>query len=142
MVTVPLIVPEVPALRRDPVVAYMNDLFTRPCPLTADVAIDVTQIVDDIVGMLACHVSQVFEWLPYNLRVEDQVPAEDGARVAWLREWYLVRGRAVADRFRSALVTAYGPDRGARALAAEVYEISEYAAPLDARRDQLFPREA
>ncbi|HUG90842.1 MAG TPA: PIG-L family deacetylase, partial [Planctomycetaceae bacterium] len=29
MVTVPPVVPHVPALRRDPVVAYMSDLFTR-----------------------------------------------------------------------------------------------------------------
>ena len=33
MVTVPLVVPDVPILARDPVVAYMPDLFTRPYPL-------------------------------------------------------------------------------------------------------------
>ena len=32
LVTVPRIAPEAPALRRDPVVASMVDLFTRPCP--------------------------------------------------------------------------------------------------------------
>ncbi len=30
MVTVPHVCPEVPALRRDPVVAYVSDVFTRP----------------------------------------------------------------------------------------------------------------
>jgi LmbE family N-acetylglucosaminyl deacetylase len=140
MVTVPHIVPDVPALRRDPVVAYMNDLFTRPCPFTADVALDVTSLVDTIVELLACHRSQVFEWLPYNQRVEDQLPESDADRRIWLRQWYVQRARAVADRFRSALVAAYGPTRGAQVQFAEAYEISEYAAALDGQlRARLFP---
>src|SRR5574340_1504974 len=42
LVTVPHVVPEAPALRKDPVVAYMADLFTRPCALAPDVVLDVT----------------------------------------------------------------------------------------------------
>lgn len=140
LITVPHVVNDVPALRRDPIVAYMNDLFTKPCPLTAHVTIDVTPLVSEIVALLACHRSQVFEWLPYNQRVEDQVPADEPGRIAWLRSWYLQRAQAVADRFRGALVQTYGADRGHAAQAAEVYEISEYAAPMDdEHRSQLFP---
>ena len=75
MVTVPLIVPDVPILRRNPVLAYMTDLFTRPSPLEADVVLDVDAHVDTIVAMLACHRSQVFEFLPYNQGVPEQVPS-------------------------------------------------------------------
>ncbi|MGE0756914.1 MAG: PIG-L deacetylase family protein [Pirellulaceae bacterium] len=141
MVTVPHVVGDVPALRQDPVVAYMNDLFTRPCPLSPDVVIDITDQVDEIVAMLACHRSQVFEWLPYNHRLEHTLPPDDASRLAWLREWYLRRACAVAERFRGALQAAYGADRGSRIACAEAYEISEYASQLsDAQRQRLFPR--
>jgi LmbE family N-acetylglucosaminyl deacetylase len=140
MVTVPLVVPEVPALRKDPVVAYMNDLFTKPCPLDPDIVIDITDHVDTIVAMLACHRSQVYEWLPYNQGILDQVPNDERGRLAWLREWFLPRPRKVADRFRDALIATYGPQRGPVIQFAEAYEISEYAAPLDAAaRKRLFP---
>ena len=138
MVTVPHIVPDVPALRADPIVAYMNDLFTKPCPLQADIVLDVTPHLDQIIDMLACHVSQVFEWLPYNLRVEDQMPNDSAARRKWMSAWYEERARSVANRFRPALMTAYG-EQGSKIEFAEAYEISEYAGKLnDAVRQRLF----
>ncbi|RPI87611.1 MAG: PIG-L family deacetylase, partial [Planctomycetaceae bacterium] len=66
LVTVPPICSDVPVLRRDPVVACMNDLFTRPCALAPDVVIDVTCELATIVAMCACHESQFFDWLPFN----------------------------------------------------------------------------
>ncbi|HUT93121.1 MAG TPA: PIG-L deacetylase family protein [Thermoguttaceae bacterium] len=141
LVTVPHVVPEVPPLRRDPVVAYMVDLFTKPCPLVPDVAIDVTDQIDTIVSMLACHGSQVFQWLPYLAGVLDQVPGNEAERRAWLREWFTRQVKPRADRFREALVAAYGPERGSRIEYAEVYEVSEYAAAADDEtRRRLFPR--
>ena len=83
LVTVPALVPEVPALKRDPVVAYLPDRFTRPNSLRGDVVLDVGEQVDSIVAMLACHASQVFEWLPYNRGILEQVPAGDRERRAW-----------------------------------------------------------
>lgn len=140
LVTVPAIVPEVPILRSDPVVGYLPDRFTKPTPLAADVVVDAGQYVETVVDMLACHVSQVFEWLPFNRRASDQVPAEPAARREWLRDWYLERLRPQADRYREQLVARYGRQRGESIEYAEAFEISEYAAPLDdeARR-RLFP---
>ncbi|MHB0958073.1 MAG: PIG-L deacetylase family protein [Pirellulaceae bacterium] len=139
MVTVPLVAPDVPALARDPVVAYLPDLFTRPYPLVPDVAMDIAGELETVVDMLACHQSQVFEFLPFNQRIVDQVPQEEGERRAWLRRWYgdIIRPRA--DRFRAALVRQYGESRGGRVEWAEAFEISEYASPLDAvARKRLF----
>jgi hypothetical protein len=136
---VPLVVPDVPALSRDPVVAYMPDLFTRPYPFVPDVAMDISEQMDTIVDMLACHQSQVFEFLPFNQRVADQVPQDETERRRWLRRWYgdIIRPRA--DRFRDALVRQYGEPRGRRIEWVEAFEISEYAAPLDAAaRRRLF----
>ncbi len=140
LVTVPGIVPELPILARDPIVAYMVDRFTKPCPLQPDVVIDVTEQVDTIVRMLACHESQVFDWLPFNRGAAGSVPEASAARLAWLKDWYASLFRPVADRFREALVARYGAERGGRIEFAEVYEISEYAGQLDAaRRERLFP---
>src|SRR5262249_15509590 len=66
LVTVPAIVPDVPHLRRDPVVAYLPDNFQKPYPLDPAVVVDVGAVLDKIVAMLCCHESQFFEWLPYN----------------------------------------------------------------------------
>lgn len=140
MVTVPRVVPDVPTLKKDPVVAYMPDLFTKPCPLTADVVIDVTDELDTIVSMLACHRSQVFQWMPYLEGTLDEVPTDEEDRFVWLRDWYVREVRPRAVRYRKELIRAYGEERGSRIECAEVYEISEYAATLDdAARQRLFP---
>ena len=98
--------------------------------------------VDAIVAMLACHRSQVYEWLPYLAGVLDQVPGDEAERLAWLREWFGQHVRPRADRFREALVAAYGPQRGPRIEYCEAYEISEYAAAAnEPTRRRLFPRE-
>jgi LmbE family N-acetylglucosaminyl deacetylase len=139
LVTVPTLVPEAPILRKDPVVAFMPDRFTRPTPLKGDVVIDVTGEIDATVDMLACHRSQVFEWLPYNQNIQDQLPADEAGRLRWLRKWYLQRLRPQADRYRAELMATYGEKRGAAIEYAEIYEISEYASPLDdTARARLF----
>ena len=140
MVTVPHVVPEVPALKRDPVVACMTDLFTRPAPLSVDIAIDVDDQIDTIVAMLACHRSQVFEWLPYEEGILDTVPTDPAGEREWLRTWYTGHIRIRADRFRQRLIETFGEGRGGAVEYAEAYEISEYATqPDEALRRRLFP---
>ncbi len=102
--------------------------------------IDVGGEVDRIVDMLACHESQVYEWLPFNRGAADAVPKDDAARRLWLRGWFLDYLRPQANRYRQELIAAYGRPRGEQIEYAEIFEISEYAAPLgsEARR-RLFP---
>ena len=140
LVTVPSLVREVPALSRDPVVGYMPDRFTKPAPLQGDVVLDVGPQLETIVDLLACHESQVFEWLPLNQGLMADVPADPTGRRAWLSRWFLQRLRPQADRYRRELVATYGYERGSRVEWAEAYEISEYAAPLTPElRCKLFP---
>jgi LmbE family N-acetylglucosaminyl deacetylase len=140
LVTVPNVLADCPPLTRDPVVAYMPDLFSKPCPLEAEVVLDVTEQLDSIVAMLACHRTQVFEWLPYEEGILAEVPEADGEKTAWLREWYRRHMLPRAERFRADLVAAYGPQRGGRIEFCEVYEFSQYAAAADLpRRERLFP---
>ena len=114
LVRVPNVLPHIPALDRDPVVAYCGDLFDRPVPLRADVVLDCSARLNDIADLLACHASQVFEWLPYTLGLLDEVPVEPARRQAWLKQFFSRRTRALAHRFAPHLSHA------------EVYEISEY----------------
>jgi LmbE family N-acetylglucosaminyl deacetylase len=140
LVTVPSLVPEVPALVRDPVVAYLPDRFTRPNPLRGDVVVDIGKEVDTIVDMLACHASQVYEWLPFNRGLVEAVPADDRARREWLSQWFREIIRPRADRYRQELMATYGAQRGAKIEYIEAFEVSEYGAPLDDQaRARLFP---
>jgi LmbE family N-acetylglucosaminyl deacetylase len=124
MVTVPAICPDTPHLPVDPVIAYLPDQFQKPYPFRPTVAVDVTPVFDRLIAMLHCHQSQFYEWLPYNGRYADQVPAEDAARRAWLAEHIAPRLRVQAERFRELL--------GRPAEYAEGFEACEYGAPLDA----------
>lgn len=140
MVTVPAVAPDTPHLRRDPVIAYLPDDFQKPYPLQPSVLVDVGTVLPQIVGMMHCHTSQFYEWLPYNQGIADQVPAGEEARRAWLAQQVQARLRARANKYRDLLVRAYGPERGARVEHVEAFEGCEYGAPLDdAARRRLFP---
>ncbi|CAN0502299.1 unnamed protein product, partial [Phaeothamnion confervicola] len=76
LLTVPAICPDVPHLRKDPVIAYLSDDFNRPYPFKASVVVDIRDAWDSKISMLDAHVSQFYEWLPYNRQVEADVPAD------------------------------------------------------------------
>src|SRR5207237_8785747 len=64
MVTVPNVVSEVPALRKNPVFLNFYDNFTRPQPFRPDIVVSIDDVYDKKIDMLDAHVSQVYEWLP------------------------------------------------------------------------------
>jgi LmbE family N-acetylglucosaminyl deacetylase len=139
MVTVPAVCPETPHLERDPVILYLSDDFKKPVPFSADIVVDIGPEMDTLINMLHCHVSQFYEWLPYNGGYADQVPADEKARRQWLGEWMRRRLRPLADRHRDRVVQTYGVERGHRIEFIEAFEVSEYGSPLDeAARARLF----
>src|SRR5262249_18633788 len=100
---------------------------------------DVTDRLETIVRMMSAHRSQFFEWLPFNDRRLEEVPLDEAEKLAWLRRRYEKKIAIFADRYRNALVAEYGTERGAAIHYCEVFEISEYAAPLDSSaRRRLF----
>ena len=127
LVTVPHVVPHVPALRTDPVVAFLPDLFTRPAPLRVDVIIDTSEQMETIAKMLACHRSQLFEWLAYQADILDTVPEDESEKLAWVRSWIERQVRPRAERFRDELVARFGDAKGNTMEFVELFEISEYA---------------
>ncbi|MEZ6147135.1 MAG: PIG-L deacetylase family protein [Planctomycetaceae bacterium] len=140
MVTVPPIVPEVPALRDNPIIAYLSDTFERPYRLAPTVAVDIEPVLDKVVAMLDCHESQFYEWLPYNMRREDEVPSDPDERLKWLKGFYLGWIDSFADRHRDLVIATYGPERGRTIRYIEAFEPCEYGAPLnEAAIKRLFP---
>jgi LmbE family N-acetylglucosaminyl deacetylase len=123
LVTVPRILPDTPALSKDPVVASMVDLFQRPVPFCPDFVLDGTPEFDRVVDLLSCHVSQVFEFLPVSFNAPEPVPSDPKERNSWLARWFAT---SIAGR-----VEAFAPllDAPPAALL-EAYEVSEYASQL------------
>lgn len=139
-VTVPNVAPLTPHLERAPVLGYFQDGFMLPNPFVPHVAIDTDSVFERKIDMGDCHVSQVYEWMPYNGGILDQVPTDPAARRAWFAERHTRRFAAVADGARETLVRLYGEEHGRAVRTAEAVMISPYGRglqPSDYRT--LFP---
>jgi len=140
LVTVPHVVPTVPALRKDPVVAYLPDHFTRPNPLRPDVILDISDQVSTIARMLACHRTQLFEWLAYEADILDTVPDDESAKLSWVQSWIMRHIAYRVERHHDELVKRFGEYQAGNLKAIEMFEISEYAGKADAAKiAELFP---
>ena len=137
MVVVPHLVPEVPALRKNPVFLYYEDGFQRPNPFRPDIAVAIDTVADKKIDALDSHVSQFYEWLPWVAGTLEDVPKDPGARKAWLKRSRLREPNAAT---RASLVKWYGAEKGNAVKYYEAFEICEYGAqPNEARIRQLFP---
>jgi N-acetylglucosamine malate deacetylase 1 len=140
LLTVPAICPDVVHLPDMPVILYFSDGFRKPCRFEPHVVVDVGESFEKVVGMLHCHQSQFYEWLPYNAGYLDKVPGADEDRRRWLGERMARRIRPLAERYRDLVVWTYGAERGGQVQLIEAFEVSEYGSPLDAAaRARLFP---
>jgi N-acetylglucosamine malate deacetylase 1 len=140
MVTVPNIVASVPHLRRNPVFMYMPDRFTQPTPFVPDIMVAVDDVIEKKIDMYHCHVSQMYEWLPYNANRLEQVPQGSAERRAWLAESRKPQTARQADEHRELLVKLYGAERGNQIRYAEGFAVSEYGSrPSLEELKKLFP---
>jgi Uncharacterized proteins, LmbE homologs len=128
MVTVPTILPEVPFLKKNPMFLFMSDEFIHPEAFKADVAIDIDDVIEKKMDMYHQHKSQMYEWLPFNQGILDQVPASDADRRKWLGEKR--KGGSDATPYRDKLIEIYGPEKGAKIKYCEAFEDSGYGAKL------------
>lgn len=138
MVTVPTILPEVLYLEKNPVFLYMSDRFTHPEPFQADVCVIIDDVIDKKMDMYHQHTSQMYEWLPFNQGILDEVPETDSARRAWLAERRQVAFSA--DPYREKLIEQYGEALGSRIKYCEAFQDSEYGSRLTEENiERLFP---
>ncbi len=140
LLKVPNVLPLVPVADRDPVVLFMDDPFTKPEPLRADVALDITPVIEAKLAAVGAHESQVLEWLPWIGGYASEMPADDAGRRAYASGRIATEAERAADRHRAALADRYGEQAGGAVRYAEAFEVSEYAAPLTAEAARsLFP---
>jgi hypothetical protein len=136
MVLVPIVCPDAPVLRRNPVYLYMEDEFSKPYPFRPDVVVAINDVWAKKVDSLDAHVSQFYEWLPWVDGKLEEVPREAHARREWLDSQMR---RALSPDIRAALAARYGAAAGA--LRAEAYELCEYGRqPSREELDALLPR--
>lgn len=150
LLVVPNFCPDVPAMKKNPVIMYFYDHFRNP-PFVADVAIRIDDVIDEKFKIAACHESQVFEWLPYTKGTLDQVPTDPEARLAWLHEPRIPRNGPLdesmltknllgsqseyreavpAVKARRQLIERYGEEVGMGTYFAETFAVCEYGEPL------------
>jgi LmbE family N-acetylglucosaminyl deacetylase len=137
LVTVPFFTSDTPALFKNPVFVYVQDRFTRPNPIRLDVAVSIDDVVDVKLGGLDAHVSQMYEWGPFQEGRLDQVPKEAEARRAWLKKEQF--SRPISADVRQALKKWYGEQAGSIRYA-EGFEICELGRqPSASELRRLFP---
>ncbi len=141
MVTVPKYLPEVPALRKNPVFLYASDRFMKPYPFQADIAVGIDSVIDKKLQVLLGMVSQFYEGgVSGSEEMMPSDPEKQKARWAALKEGFAERSRGIADRFRPSLEVWYGRDRAAGFKYAEAFEICEYGRRPDREEiRKLFP---
>ena len=136
MVTVPNIVTDVPALRKNPVFLYYSDRFTRPQPFRPDIVVSIDDTFDKKTAMLDAHVSQMYEWLPWLDGKLDEVPKDPAARKKWLAQ---DRPGLMQPEWMDSYHKWYGASAAAP-VHAEAFEVTEYGRqPSDDEIRKLFP---
>lgn len=156
MLTVPHECPDVPAMKKMPVIMFFEDNFKVP-PFEVSVVVDIDSVIEKKFRIADLNVSQVYEWLAYE--DEETPPPADRPeeRFAWLKgaeytndttdeevkatkRGYAKQYAMTAVRFRRELIARYGEERGSRVRYAEAFGESEYGAPLtEEKRKELFP---
>ena len=141
ILTVPHTCPDVPAMKRMPIIVYYEDRFKNP-DFTPTYVVDIDDVIEGKMHIAHLNESQVYEWLPYTNGYTD-VPTGDAERREWLRgmditadttdaevmaggRGYAVRFAKTAARFRRELIEKYGAERGSRTRYAEAFELCEY----------------
>ena len=150
LLTVPNYCTDVPPMYRMPVIMYFSDKFQNP-PFRPDIVVSIDDVEERKFRIWDCHVSQIYEWLPYEQGVLKNVPADPEERLAWLHEPRIPRDRILsaeeiqrlgmrssgetrdaykASKYRDDLVKRYG-EAGKTVLFAEAFSVCEYGRQPD-----------
>lgn len=137
MVGVPNIAADTPPLKKNPVFLYFQDNFQKPYPFQVDIAIDISEVIDQKIHAMDAHESQFYEWLPWIANDPDPIPEGKDARLAWLKK---KRTAAPQPKVKDALEKWYGKEKASVVQYAEAFEICEYGTqPGEEEIKRLFP---
>lgn len=125
LLSVPMFCPLTPAMKKMPIIMYMEDSFKRPYLFNADVVMDISDCINKKARMADCHKSQFYEWLPWIGGYLKDIPSSDIERLEWTTKSIQIGDGEIANRFRAQLTEQYG-EQGKTAAYAEAFELSEY----------------
>ncbi|HDR52530.1 MAG TPA: PIG-L family deacetylase [Mariniphaga anaerophila] len=137
MVIVPNVAPNTPPLKKNPVFLFAEDNFQKPNPFQPDIAIDISDVIDEKIYGIAAHKSQFFEWLPWLDGELNSLPQSEEGRLEWLKSIWM---EPVKPRVKQSLIKWYGEEKGKKVAVAEAFEICEFGRyPNDNEIRRLFP---
>lgn len=143
MVAVPFFCPDTPPLQKNPVFLFSSDGFKKPYPFQADIAVDVSSVLDQKVDALMALESQTFEGGALGsaeIMANNPPASKPELRREWLYNRWQKRQQAEARNSRNALVRWYGEAEAEKIEAAEAFEICEYGhQPTPEEIRKLFP---
>ncbi len=143
VVTVPNMQPLTDIPSGMPKICYMYDRFTRPLPFQPDIVVPIDDVIDTKFDMIDCHVSQMYEWIPYNRKITETLPEnlnDKSKRIEWLKEQRLELYEKIAEQYRDVLAQEIGEEAASKVKYAEAFEGCEYGAGFDtAEGKALFP---
>ena len=140
LLTVPHACPDVPAMRKMPVILFYEDQFSEP-PFRVRYVAGIDEELEAKMHVAHLNKSQVYEWLPYTHEMKLPVTDEEKRTVLWGMEitedttdeevleqkhGYAVRFAKTAARFRRELIEKYGEEKGRKIRFAEAFGLSEY----------------
>lgn len=138
MISVPLMVSGGEPLLDSPVFLYLQDSFRKPQPFSPDIFVDITPVTDKKVDAICAHVSQIFEWLPWNSGYTGSIPTDKKGRREMAEKYFL---RQIMDKTLVEAASAwYSPDQIRKISYYEAFEICEYGRIPDVGEiRRLFP---
>ncbi len=140
MLGVPAANPDVPAIRKRPIYAWYGSTRKPEIVDAFTVTVDIDEVWDRKVQIMDAHISQMYEWLPYDSGILGQVPEDPEKRLQWLSEHRMSRDLAVAGIYRKRLKELYGEDKGSSIRKAEAFTASPVSEPLTEQNyKEFFP---
>jgi LmbE family N-acetylglucosaminyl deacetylase len=131
LLTVPHFCPDVEVPDRTPVFCTHFNRFNYPKPFRADAAVEFDSVFEEKLNILACHASQMFEWLPWDEGFKAEVErglTEEEKRDSLLRRVMRFKNPGVLGR-QEALEYIYGA-KAKDIVYAECFEQTEYGKVL------------
>lgn len=128
LVKVPLYCKDTPIPKKNPVFAYTYDRFQDPRPIRPDAVVEVDSVLEDKFKLLDCHVSQYYEWLPWDSGLDKECKVASlpwKERYPWLLAFKGQRFIDCANIGREQLRKVYGA-AGDKVKYAELFEFSPY----------------
>ncbi len=137
MVLIPMVVTDVPPLKRNPVFLYYEDGFQKPQPLQPDIAVGVDDVWSKKLDAFEAEESQFYEAQPKCWGGGIEVPTGKAVRRAWLEKRFDLRPSPAV---RRTLEKWYGAARAGQIRYAEAFELCEYGRrPTTEELKKLFP---